>query len=136
MFERFTNQSRRVVVLAQEEARALDHNYIGTEHLLLGLLHEGRGSAARALGGQQAEQQVLGADVVMTVAKGGLRRAPQGLLGRFVEVQVEQARPQHVARLCVRGLPGGAGADRRVDLLGGEPRRRYGLGGDSLRLGE
>jgi hypothetical protein len=49
MFERFTNQSRRVVVLAQEEARMLDHNYIGTEHLLLGLLHEGRGSAARAL---------------------------------------------------------------------------------------
>ena len=41
MFERFTNQSRRVVVLAQEEARMLNHNYIGTEHLLLGLLHEG-----------------------------------------------------------------------------------------------
>jgi len=49
MFERFTNQSRRVVVLAQEEARMLNHNYIGTEHLLLGLLHEGRGSAARVL---------------------------------------------------------------------------------------
>jgi ATP-dependent Clp protease ATP-binding subunit ClpA len=49
MFERFTSQSRRVVVLAQEEARMLDHNYIGTEHLLLGLLHEGQGSAARAL---------------------------------------------------------------------------------------
>ena len=49
MFERFTNQSRRVVVLAQEEARMLDHNYIGTEHILLGLLHEGRGSGARAL---------------------------------------------------------------------------------------
>jgi len=49
MFERFTDQSRRVVVLAQEEARMLNHNYIGTEHLLLGLLHEGRGSAARAL---------------------------------------------------------------------------------------
>ena len=49
MFERFTNQSRRVVVLAQEEARMLDHNYIGTEHILLGLLHEGNGSAAQAL---------------------------------------------------------------------------------------
>jgi ATP-dependent Clp protease ATP-binding subunit ClpC len=49
MFERFTNQSRRVVVLAQEEARKLDHNYIGTEHILLGLLHEGKGAAARAL---------------------------------------------------------------------------------------
>jgi Clp amino terminal domain, pathogenicity island component/UvrB/uvrC motif len=49
MFERFTNQSRRVVVLAQEEARMLNHNYIGTEHLLLGMLHEGKGSSARAL---------------------------------------------------------------------------------------
>ena len=49
MFERFTQPSRRVVVLAQEEARMLDHNYIGTEHLLLGLIHEGEGVAARAV---------------------------------------------------------------------------------------
>jgi ATP-dependent Clp protease ATP-binding subunit ClpA len=49
MFERFTNQSRQAVVLAQEEARDLQHSYIGTEHLLLGLLREGTGSAARAL---------------------------------------------------------------------------------------
>jgi Clp amino terminal domain, pathogenicity island component/UvrB/uvrC motif len=49
MFERFNNQSRRVVVLAQEEARAFNHNYIGTEHLLLGLLREGEGTAAKAL---------------------------------------------------------------------------------------
>ena len=49
MFERFTDKARRVVVLAQEEARMLNHNYIGTEHLLLGLIHEGEGVAARAL---------------------------------------------------------------------------------------
>jgi ATP-dependent Clp protease ATP-binding subunit ClpC len=49
MFERFTDSARRVVVLAQEEARMLSHNYIGTEHLLLGLIHEGEGVAARAL---------------------------------------------------------------------------------------
>ena len=49
MFERFTNQSRRAVVLAQEEARRLNHSYIGTEHLLAGLRHENRGPAARAL---------------------------------------------------------------------------------------
>ncbi len=49
MFERFTDRARRVVVLAQEEARILDHNYIGTEHLLLGLIHEGEGVAAKAL---------------------------------------------------------------------------------------
>ena len=42
MFERFTDRARRVVVLAQEEARMLNHNYIGTEHILLGLIHEGR----------------------------------------------------------------------------------------------
>lgn len=50
MFERYTDRARRVVVLAQEEARALQHNYIGTEHLLLGLIHEGQGVAATALG--------------------------------------------------------------------------------------
>jgi ATP-dependent Clp protease ATP-binding subunit ClpA len=50
MFERFTDRARRVLVLAQEEARLLDHNFIGTEHLLLGLLAEGEGVAAQALG--------------------------------------------------------------------------------------
>lgn len=49
MFERFTDRARRVVVLAQEEARNLNHNYIGTEHILLGLIHEGEGVAAQAL---------------------------------------------------------------------------------------
>src|SRR5258706_16055413 len=49
MFERLTDRARRVVVLAQEEARMLNHNYIGTEHLLLGLVHEGQGVAAKAL---------------------------------------------------------------------------------------
>ncbi len=49
MFERFTDRARRVIVLAQDEARMLDHNYIGTEHILLGLIHEGEGVAAKAL---------------------------------------------------------------------------------------
>ena len=49
MFERFTDRARRVVVLAQEEARLLNHNYIGTEHILLGLIHEGEGGAAKGL---------------------------------------------------------------------------------------
>ena len=49
MFERFTDRARRVVVLAQEEARMLNHNYIGTEHILLGLIHEGEGVAAKGL---------------------------------------------------------------------------------------
>jgi ATP-dependent Clp protease ATP-binding subunit ClpC len=49
VFERFTDRARRVVVLAQEESRMLKHNYIGTEHILLGLAHEGEGVAALAL---------------------------------------------------------------------------------------
>ena len=56
MFERFTDRARRVVVLAQEEARTLNHNYIGTEHILLGLIREGEGVAAQVL-------QKLGADL-------------------------------------------------------------------------
>ena len=49
MFERFTSQSRRVVVLAQEEARELNHGWVGTEQLLMGLLAENQGAAARVL---------------------------------------------------------------------------------------
>jgi ATP-dependent Clp protease ATP-binding subunit ClpC len=49
LFEKFTDKARRVVVLAQEEAKLLNHNYIGTEHILLGLIHEGEGVAAKAL---------------------------------------------------------------------------------------
>jgi ATP-dependent Clp protease ATP-binding subunit ClpC len=49
MFERFTDRARRVVVFAQQEARALDHDYIGPEHILLGLVHEGEGVAPKAL---------------------------------------------------------------------------------------
>ena len=49
MFQRFTDRARTVVVLAQDEARRLDHNYIGTEHILLGLIREGEGVAAKAL---------------------------------------------------------------------------------------
>ena len=49
MFERFTDRARRVLVLAQEEARQLNHSFIGTEHILLGLIHEGEGVAAKAL---------------------------------------------------------------------------------------
>jgi ATP-dependent Clp protease ATP-binding subunit ClpA len=49
VFERFTDRSRRVLVLAQDEAQLLSHNFIGTEHILLGLIHEGEGVAAKAL---------------------------------------------------------------------------------------
>jgi hypothetical protein len=70
MFERFTNQSRRVVVLAQEEARMLNHNYIGTEHLLLGLLREGGGSAARALTAMDITLATARDQVVAIIGRG------------------------------------------------------------------
>ena len=65
MFKRFTDRARRVVVLAQEEARTLDHNFIGTEHILLGLIREGGGVAAQALeslgiGLDEVRQHVVG----------------------------------------------------------------------------
>jgi len=70
MFERFTEQARHVVVYAQEEARALNHDYIGTEHLLLGLLREGDGLAARALRSHGLELDRVRADVVRIVRVG------------------------------------------------------------------
>jgi len=67
MFERFTEQARQVVVLAQEEARSLRHDYIGTEHLLLGLLREEGGLAARALRGLDIHDERVRAEVVRIV---------------------------------------------------------------------
>ena len=67
MFERFTERSRRVVVLAQEEARMLNHNYIGTEHILLGMLREGDGVAAQVLVKLGAELNRVRQQVVQLV---------------------------------------------------------------------
>jgi ATP-dependent Clp protease ATP-binding subunit ClpA len=70
MFERFTDQARRVVVLAQEEARMLGHSYIGTEHILLGLLAEGEGTAARALRSMEISLEVARVQVVEIIGEG------------------------------------------------------------------
>jgi len=70
MFERFTDRARRVVVLAQEEARMLDHDYIGTEHLLLGLIHEGDGVAAKALRALDVDLDTLRREVEALVGRG------------------------------------------------------------------
>jgi hypothetical protein len=71
MFERFTDRARRVVVLAQEEARHLNHDYIGTEHILLGLIHEGEGVAARALTALDISLEAVRAEVTEIVGRGG-----------------------------------------------------------------
>jgi ATP-dependent Clp protease ATP-binding subunit ClpC len=70
MFERFTERARQVVVLAQDEARALGHNYIGSEHLLLGLLAERDGVAARALLSLDVTAEKVRAEVVRIVGRG------------------------------------------------------------------
>jgi ATP-dependent Clp protease ATP-binding subunit ClpC len=70
MFERFTDRARRVVVLAQEEARMLSHGYIGTEHLLLGLIHEGGGASGAALESLSITLDDARAQVVSIVPRG------------------------------------------------------------------
>ena len=76
MFERFTDRARRVIVLAQEEARTLQHNYIGTEHLLLGLIREGEGVAAKALASKGVELDATRKQVEEMIGKGNA--APNG----------------------------------------------------------
>src|SRR5215469_2700686 len=76
MFERFTDRARRVVVLAQEEARMLDHGYIGTEHLLLGLIHEGEGVAAKTLGAMGISLDAVLQQVETTIGRG--KEPPSG----------------------------------------------------------
>jgi ATP-dependent Clp protease ATP-binding subunit ClpC len=76
MFERFTDRARQVVVLAQEEARILNHNYIGTEHILLGLLHEGEGVAARALESLGLRLEAVRQQVEEIIGQG--QQAPSG----------------------------------------------------------
>ncbi|HZA74909.1 MAG TPA: ATP-dependent Clp protease ATP-binding subunit, partial [Acidimicrobiales bacterium] len=71
MFERFTDRARRVVVLAQEEARLLNHNYIGTEHILLGLIHEGEGVAAKALESLGISLEAVRQQVEEIIGQGG-----------------------------------------------------------------
>ena len=76
MFERFTDRARRVVVLAQEESRLLNHNYIGTEHLLLGLIHEGEGVAAQVFASLGISLETVRREVEEIIGPGG--QAPAG----------------------------------------------------------
>ena len=76
MFERFSERARRVVVLAQEEARMLNHNYIGTEHILLGLIHEGDGGAARSLESLGISLDAVRQQVEEIIGRG--QQAPSG----------------------------------------------------------
>src|SRR5919107_729723 len=78
MFERFTERARQVVVLAQEEARTLNHNYIGTEHILLGLVREDEGVAARILLDFDADSDKIRNEVIRMLSGPGGRRQGSG----------------------------------------------------------
>src|ERR687893_2863018 len=78
MFERFTERARQVVVLAQEEARSLGHNYIGTEHILLGLVRENEGVAARILLDFDADSEKIRNEVIRMLSGPGGRRQGSG----------------------------------------------------------
>jgi ATP-dependent Clp protease ATP-binding subunit ClpC len=76
MFERFTDRARRVVVQAQDEARTLSHNYIGTEHILLGLIHEGEGTGTKALESLGISLETVRQQVQEVIGQG--QHAPSG----------------------------------------------------------
>jgi ATP-dependent Clp protease ATP-binding subunit ClpA len=110
MFERFTGQARRVVALAQDEARMLDHNYIGTEHLLLGLVGEGEGVAAQVLVALRADlnrvrQQVIQLlldDVLARVAPG--EASGKGRLPRRIDIRSrlsKRGQRSHACRMLI-----------------------------------
>jgi len=117
VFERFTDRARRVVVLAQEEARYLNHNYIGTEHILLGLLNEGEGIAAHALEQLDIDLASVREEVVKIIGQG--QQSPPGhmsLAGTFANQMPEKSGfPSGVRGAgalksglpsAVRGMPG------------------------------
>jgi ATP-dependent Clp protease ATP-binding subunit ClpC len=78
MFERYTDRARRVVVAAQEEAREFGHNYVGTEHILLGLIHEGTGIAAQALTALGVSQDETRTQVEAIIGRGDLAHIQDG----------------------------------------------------------
>ena len=159
MFERFTDRARRVVVLAQDEARMLNHDYIGTEHLLLGLIGEGEGVAARALESLGISLDALRQQVEQVIGRG--QQAPSGHIPftprakKVMELALREANDlghsyigtEHILLGLIRegdgvaaGVLTGLGADRPqvrqqvTQLLGG--RAGKGAPGAGSRLGK
>ncbi|WP_433303595.1 ATP-dependent Clp protease ATP-binding subunit [Actinoplanes sp. CA-030573] len=133
MFERFTDQARRVVVLAQEEARLLNHHYIGTEHLLLGLISEGDGVAAQALIALDVTLEAARAQVEDAIGAGqegpGLHVPFTPTAKNVLELALREALklghnhigPEHILLGLVR--EGGGVAAQILVTLGADPRR-------------
>jgi len=159
VFERFTDRARRVVVLAQDEARMLNHDYIGTEHLLLGLIGEGEGVAARALESLGISLDAVRQQVEQVIGRG--QQAPSGHIPftprakKVMELALREANDlghsyigtEHILLGLIRegdgvaaGVLTGLGADRPqvrqqvTQLLGG--RAGKGAPGAGSRLGK
>ena len=132
MFERFTDRARRVVVLAQEEAVGLQHNYIGTEHLLLGLIREREGIAAKALEPLGISLEAVRSEVEEIIGQG--KSAPTGQIPftprakKVLELSLREAlalKHRHIAdgHIALGLLREGQGlamkviADRGIDLV-------------------
>src|SRR5438552_8013399 len=94
MFERFTDPGREVVSLAQEEAMDLRHRYLGTEHLLLGLLRQGGGAGARALRRLDIDLQAVRADVIREIGRGPVQGTSEGDADalRAIGIDVDEVR--------------------------------------------
>ena len=131
MFERFTDPARRVVVLAQEEARMLGHGYIGTEHLLLGLVHEGEGTAAQVLEAAGVTLDRARVAVEELVDSGGHQRSGHIPFTPRAKTALElslreaiQLKDKHIGteHLLLGVLQEGGGvAIQVIERLGGEP---------------
>ena len=135
MFERFTDRARRVIVLAQEEARTLQHNYIGTEHLLLGLIREEEGIAHRVLSEFGVTDEMVCSVLQRSVGKGVSGAAPsQGLTPRakgVVELAGSEAARMGSPMLGPAPLrmgllrEGGNMALRILRTVGVDPKKMY-----------
>ena len=135
MFERFTDQARQVVVLAQDEARSLDHNYIGTEHILLALVREDKGIAARALESLGISEAAARRQVEEIIGRG--EQAPHGHIPfiprakKTLELSLREAialgsnsiGTEHILLGLIREGEGGSPATRILHGLGVAPNR-------------
>jgi hypothetical protein len=153
MFERFTDRARRVIVLAQEEARLLDHDYIGTEHILLGLIREREGVAAQALESLGISLEAVRAEVEQVIGRGQTTPGPQipftPRSKKVLELSLREARSlghdyigtEHILLGLIREGEGVAaqvlvelGADlsrvrqQVIELLSGEPVEQVAVG--------
>ena len=136
MFERFTDQARRIVVLAQEEARMLNHDYIGSEHIMLALIHEGTGVAAQALKSLGVTEEAARQQVEQIVGR-GQQNPPRGHIPftprakKTLELSLREAialgstsiGTEHILLGLIREGEGKSPATQVLDGLGVDPNR-------------